>query len=95
MATYTLETVEADLLEYADFEEVASVSRAKLFVTAANRFVILAPTSESNQSSAMSIDMEGVKETKRRALAFIRANADTSSGAQSGVNFLSVNHTFR
>jgi hypothetical protein len=51
----TIATVEADLVEYADFEEVASVSRAKLFVTAAKRWLILRPESASNQSSSLSM----------------------------------------
>lgn len=95
MATHTLESVEASLLDYADFEEVGSVSRAKSFLTAALRFQALAPDSESNQSSSMSIGKQWLSDETKRARAYIAANATSSSGAQRGVSFLSVNHGFR
>lgn len=94
MATFTIESVESDLLNYSDFEEVASVSRAKSFVTAANRWFILAPQSSSNQSSSLTFDTEAVKELRRRAQDYIGAN-ESVNGASSSVNFLSVNHGFR
>ena len=95
MATHTLETVEAQLLDYSDFEEVGSVSRAQSLVTAANRWLILAPQSSSNQSSSLTFDTDAVKELRRRAQQYASANATTTSGASSSVNFLSVNHGFR
>ena len=48
MTTYDLSDVENDLIEYADFEETVSVSRAKLFITAAKRWTIIAAASASN-----------------------------------------------
>lgn len=94
MATYTLETVEADLLEYADFEQVASVSRAKLFITAASRWLILAPQSSSNQSSSLTFDTDAVKELRRRAQDYVTTQATTNSASDS-VRYLSVCEDFR
>jgi hypothetical protein len=81
--------IESDLLEYADFEEVASVARAKSFITAAKRWLILRPTSASNQSSSLSMDTTKVESMLRRAQDFVAAN---SNGA---VRFLGAGENFR
>lgn len=87
MATYTLESVEETLLDNADFEEVGSVSKAKAFVTAANRWMILSPESSSNQSSSLSMNKASVETLKARALAFIQVNDKRADGASSKVSF--------
>ena len=87
--------IESDLLEYADFEEVASVSRARLFVTAANRWLILRAESASNQSSSLQIGKTFVENLLKRARDYIAANAETSSGGVGGVRFLGVGSNFR
>jgi len=87
--------IETDLLEYADFEEVASVSRAKLFITAAKRWLILRPESASNQSSSMSIGKSSIEAMLQRAQDYVAANAETSSGGVGGVRFLGVGSYFR
>lgn len=87
--------IEEDLVEYADFEEVGSVARARLFATAAKRWLILRPDSASNQSSSMSIGKSYVMEMLKRAQEYISANADTSAGGQGGVRFLGVGGDFR
>jgi len=87
--------IETDLLEYADFEEVASVSRARLFVTAANRWLILRAESASNQSSSLSIGKSYVENLLKRARDYVAANAETDSGAVGGVRFLGVGSDFR
>jgi len=86
--------IETDLLEYADFEEVASVSRARLFVTAAKRWLILRAESASNQSSSMSIGKSFVENLLKRAESYVAANA-TTSGANSRTKFLHVGSNFR
>jgi hypothetical protein len=86
--------IESDLLEYADFEEVASVARAKSFITAANRWLILRPESASNQSSSLSINKSTVQDLMRRAQDFVAAN-DSSGGAVNGVRFLGAGGNFR
>lgn len=87
--------IEADLLEYADFEEVGSVSRARLFITAAKRWLILRPESASNQSSSMSMSKSVVADLLQRAQNYVSANASTTSGASGGVRFLGVGGSFR
>lgn len=87
--------IEADLLEYADFEEVASVSRARSFATAANRWLILRAESASNQSSSLSIGKNYVENMLKRARDYVAANADTGSGGSGGVRFLGVGVNFR
>lgn len=89
--TYDLLEVQNLVLEYADFEEVNSVSRAKLFVTNAKRWLILCPESSSNQSSSMSISKATVMDLLKRAQEFISAN-DASA---SRVRFLGVGTRFR
>ncbi len=88
-------TIQTDLLEYADFEEVGSVSRAKLFITAAKRWLILRPESASNQSSSMAIGKPFVESMLKRAQDYVAANATTSSGGIGGVKFLGVGSHFR
>jgi hypothetical protein len=82
--------IEADLIEYADFEEVGSVARAKLFITAAKRWLILRPESASNQSSSLSIGKDSVQELMRRAQDYVDANGTTSGGGRNSVRFLSA-----
>lgn len=86
--------IETDLLTYADFEEVASVSRAKSFVTAAKRWLILRAESASNQSSSLSIGKNFVESMLKRATDFVAANPSTSN-VGSGVRFLGVGDNFR
>lgn len=86
--------IESDLLEYADFEEVASVSRAKSFITAAKRWLILRPTSASNQSSSLSMDTTKVETMLKRAQDFVAANPATS-GSGGSVRFLGAGSNFR
>ena len=82
--------IETDLLTYADFEEVNSVARARLFITAAKRWLILRPESASNQSSSLSIGKSSVAEMMQRAQAFVARN--TSAGQ---TRFLHVGGFFR
>ena len=87
--------IEADLLDYADFEEVASVARAKLFITAAKRWLILRADSASNQSSSMTIGKSFVESMMKRATEYVAANATTAGGASGRVRFLGAGQAFR
>jgi len=87
--------IESDLIEYADFEEVASVARARLFITAAKRWLILRAESASNQSSSLSIGKSYVQDMLKRGQDFVAANAATTSGGVGGVRFLGVGSNFR
>lgn len=82
--------IEADVLDYADFEEVGSVARARSFVTAANRWLILRAESASNQSSSMSIGKGHVEGILRRAQAYVQANSSMGD-----VRFLQPGGFFR
>lgn len=86
----TLADIEADLLAYADFEQVGSASRAQSFVTAANRWLILKADSASNQSSSMTIGKNYVSDMLKRAQAFVSANTSTGD-----VRFLQPGGFFR
>ena len=85
--------IESDLLEYADFEEVASVSRAKSFITAAKRWLILRAESASNQSSSLSIGKNYVEAMLKRAQDFVAAGTPANGGGS--VRFLGAGSNFR
>jgi hypothetical protein len=87
--------IEADLLDYADFEEVGSVARARMFITAAKRWLILRAESASNQSSSLSIGKSFVDTMAKRARDYVAANAATGAGGRGGVRFLGVGSSFR
>ncbi len=82
--------IEADVLEYADFEEVGSVSRARSFITAANRWLVLLAESASNQSSSLSIGKQHVADLLKRAQAFVAKNSTSGQ-----VSFLGPGGFFR
>lgn len=87
--------IEADLLDYADFEEVSSVARARLFITAAKRWLILRADSASNQSSSLTIGKSFVDTMMKRATEFVAANAAGPGGTSSRVRFLGAGVHFR
>lgn len=82
--------IESDLLEYADFEEVGSVSRARLFITAAKRWLILRAESASNQSSSLSIGKSFVETMMKRAQNYVVANGGSANNGGGSVRFLSA-----
>ena len=86
---FVIADIEADILEYADFEEVGSVARARLFVTAAKRWLILRPESASNQSSSLSMSKSFVADMLKRAQNYVSANSSASDGG-GRVRFLSA-----
>lgn len=94
MTTYDLATVEADLLDYSDYEEQNSVSRAKSYITAANRWLTIVAASASNQGSSLTRNVQQVSQMLARAQSFVAAN-DTASASKSKVRFLSINQGFR
>lgn len=77
----TLDEVIDDLLDNADFEETQSLTKAKAFVTAAKRYLILAPASSSDQGSSLSINASQVHDMLRRAQAYVAASASSSTGS--------------
>lgn len=87
--------IEADLLDYADFEEVSSVARARLFITAAKRWLILRADSAANAGSSLTIGKSFVDSMMRRATEYVAANATTAGGGSSRVRFLGTGSSFR
>lgn len=87
----TIDEVIDTLLDNADFEAAQSVSKAQSLVTAAVRYFILVPQSQSDQGSSMAISTTTVENLMKRAQAFVAANR-TPVGA---VRFLSVTEGFR
>jgi len=87
-----IEDVEADLLDLSDFEEVGSAARARLYVTAAKRWLILSPASASNEGSSLSLSTSIVADMMKRAQDYVAANASSGGGR---VRFLGVGDGFR
>lgn len=84
-----IDEVTNDLLDAADFEEQGSVAKAKAFITHATRYLILHPTSQSDQGTSMAIDPKTVESLLIRAREFV-------SGRQGAkVRFLSASEGFR
>ena len=90
----TIDEVIDDLLDNADFEESASLSKARTFITAATRYLILTPASQSDQGSSLAMGLQQIQSLLSRATAFVNSN-DTASAAGSRVRFLSAGEGFR
>ena len=91
MAAPTIDEITDEILNNADFEEQNSLSRAKAFVTAAKRFLILTPESQADQSSSMSISASEISNLMRRAQQFV----DKRSRKTGAVRLLSASEGFR
>jgi hypothetical protein len=81
-------------IENADYQEQASVAKARKLVTAATRYLAMAPQSQSDQGSSLTISVDAIQAEKRRAESFIKQNAAATS-ANSRVRFLSAGYGFR
>lgn len=92
MTTYDIETVAQTILANSDFEETGSLSKAKAFVTAVTRWMILSPESSSNQSSSLSWSKQQINVLLQSARAYIAAN-DSSNGTS--VRHLGVSQDFK
>jgi hypothetical protein len=93
MAAATLTEILEALNDYADYEEVGSVSRARAYVTAARRFLQL-PSSSSDQGSALGYTPQLIQEEIALAREYINAN-DEPNPSSSAVRFLSAREGFR
>ena len=93
MAAATLTEILDALNDYADYEEVGSVARARMYVTAARRFLQL-PTSSAEQGSSLGYSPEMIQNEIAVARAYIDANAATPNGS-GAVRFLTAAEGFR
>jgi hypothetical protein len=89
MATPDIATIEQALLDNADYDATSSVTKARAFVTAARRWLIMSPQSSSNQSSSMSWDTATIRDMMAAANTFVSVNDSQS------VRHLSVGQRFR
>ena len=89
----TVDEILNALLDYADYEEVGSVSRARTYLTACRRFLSL-PANQSDQGSSLGYTPQYVQSELDFARRYIAAN-DTGSTGSSSVRFLSVSEGFR
>ena len=90
----TYASVETALLENADFEETASLTKAKAFVTACNRFFVLMPASQGDQGTSMAMGLPQIQALMARAQSYIKAN-DSANNSTSHVRFLTFADGFR
>lgn len=93
MATDTVASIVNDLLDNVDFEESDSVTKAKAFITAAKKWLILSPQAASDQASSLTFNTPQIENMMNRAIAFVRAK-DTSNPGQS-VRHLHIADGFR
>lgn len=89
---FSITDIENDLLEYSDYDMAGSVSRAKLYVVAARRWLALIAGSASNQSSSMQRNVAQVEKNLTHAIAFVAQN-DSGNAAKSRVRFFDVNNS--
>jgi len=91
--TIKINEIEKALIEYADFEETESVDRAKKFITAAKRWLILRPQSSARDGASMTMSHSTVNDLLQRAHAYVKARETGAN--QSRVRFLAVENDFR
>jgi hypothetical protein len=90
----TIDEVIDALLDNADFEAENSVAKARAFITAANRFLIMTPASQSDKGSSLSMGLAEIRNLLTAARSFVN-QADTNSASTSRVRFLSAKTGWR
>ena len=89
MATYTtLPEATTAALANADYAEVASVTKAKAYVTALESMLILMPKATAKDAASVSLAPEEIRMRLKAANAWLLANDTDSHGG--GVKHLSV-----
>lgn len=80
-ATYT--SVVDALSDNADFEEVGSVTKAKAFITAANRFFILVPEeTRDHEGHSARMSIPAIQELLQRARSFVATQDVNNTGSR-------------
>lgn len=95
MAEGTLTELRDALWDNASFEEDASVSKAKAFITAATRWLALEPGQQSDQGSSLSYSPAQIEKLLQRARQFAANNPSSTNSNNAGVRFLSAAEGFR
>lgn len=90
----TIEQIQDDLSDYADYEELASVSRARTFITACIRFLQHA-TQQADQGTSLVYDAQSIRELLKHARAFVQANDTGTDGRGVGVRTIGPSSGFR
>jgi hypothetical protein len=93
MVAPSLDEIYESLIDYADFEEVGSVSRAQTFATAAKRYILASPSAQSDQGSSATLSVAQIEALLHRALNFISTNSTAANNAR--VSFLGPGEYFR
>lgn len=89
MATYTQDEIEENLSDYADYEQLASVDRAKWFVVWARRWLIQFPANREDQHNVLTYSTVEVRRLLEAAQAYVAQNDQATSNANSSVRFFS------
>lgn len=93
MPAPTITEILDDLADYADYEEVNSVARARTYMTACRRFLAL-PSSSAEQGSSAGYTPQLIQQELEFARRWVAQN-DTSSRSRGGSRFLSAKDGFR
>lgn len=93
MTAPTVTEILDNLADYADYEEVNSVARARTYMTACRRFLAL-PSSSAEQGSSAGYTPQLIQQELDFARRWVAQN-DTSSRSQGGSRFLSAKDGFR
>ncbi len=90
MATYTLAAIEENLSDYADYEEQASISRARSFITWAKRWLIQQPQNQQDTGQALTMNPVQVQALLASAQRYVAENATATSNLTAPVRQFSV-----
>lgn len=89
----TIAEVLDSLIDNADFEASSSVEKARAFITAATRYLVLMPASQSDKGSSLSMSVAEVRMLMDRATNFV--NQSVVSASNPSVRFLTCAEGFR
>lgn len=90
----TIDEVMDALSDNADFEESNSVTKARAFITAATRYLIMTPASQSDQGSSLAMGLAEVQKLLAAARLFV-SQSSTDSQETTRVRFLSAREGWR
>jgi hypothetical protein len=79
MTTPTLETVRAAYIDAADYESEASVTQAKLFLTAARRLLVMLPASAVGKDrTQVDFELAHIREEIKACQSWLSSNPGSS-----------------